>query len=153
MDLYYFPCFEVESYYIDSKSHESFHYYGSLKIDLENKVHFGQDDKIWPFQKIAKYEEISGQLNNISGICATSYPPKCQLDMHSLEMSYFSLNIKEAFGLGNEIKPDCILSTHVDLHFDLGNSNQEIRTFFGKDENGNSFFLKLKESKCDYMNE
>ncbi|WP_339048150.1 hypothetical protein [Candidatus Mesenet endosymbiont of Phosphuga atrata] len=148
MDLHYFPCFEVESYYIDNKDHESFHYHGDMKVDLENKVYFGQDGKIWPYQKIAKYEEISGELNNISGICATSYPPKCYLDVHSLEKSHFNLNIKEAFGSGSEAKPDYVLSTHVDLHFDLNNSNQEVKIFSGKDENGNLFFLKLKEGKC-----
>ncbi|XGA08839.1 MAG: hypothetical protein U0X86_001166 [Wolbachia endosymbiont of Xenopsylla cheopis] len=148
MDLYYFPCFEVESYYIDNKDNESFHYHGDMKVDLENKIYFGQDGKIWPYQKIAKYEEISGELNNISGICATLYPPKCYLDMHSLEKSHFNLNIKEAFGFGDGTRSDYILSTHVDLHIDLNNSNQEVKTFSGKDEYGNLFFLKLKESKC-----
>ncbi|WP_339045757.1 hypothetical protein [Candidatus Mesenet endosymbiont of Agriotes lineatus] len=146
MDLHYFPCFEVESYYIDNKGHESFHYHGNMNVDLANIVHLGQDGKIWPFQKIAKYEEISGQLNNISGICATSYPSKCYLDMHSLEKSHFNLNIKEAFGSDSET--NYTLSIHVDLHFDLNNSNQEVKTFSDKDKNGNSFFLKLKESKC-----
>ncbi len=69
--------------------------------------------------------------------------------MHSLEKSYFSLDIKEVFGYNNETG-FIDFTTHVELHFDK--SNKDLKIFSGQDENGNSIYLILKEGKCSNYN-
>jgi hypothetical protein len=129
-------CYEMEIYYVDNQLHESNHYVGTMCVDSNNEIsvqstHNGKifDKLIYqlPYNKLVKYGIISG--------------------IYSSNNDYYDLNICEFLSYhADEItnpKPQKMFKSDVKLNH-IECEDEELSMYFGKDENDNIIYLKLK---------